>query len=100
MIQEDLHADGLSAIFLSEYLLDINQGAGFLASIPLEDRKIVRQHGPRCLVTKGQGIFFQGDPHTAVWVIESGRVRTFYTGPSGREITLAYWSPGHFVGGP
>ncbi|MEE3317845.1 MAG: Crp/Fnr family transcriptional regulator, partial [Pseudomonadota bacterium] len=37
---------------------------------------------------------------TGVWIIEEGRVRTFYTGPSGREITLAYWSQGHFVGGP
>jgi len=24
----------------------------------------------------------------------------FYAGPSGREITLAYWHPGNFVGGP
>ena len=45
-------------------------------------------------------MFFQGDPHTGVWILESGRVRTFYAGPSGREITLAYWSVGHFVGGP
>ena len=25
---------------------------------------------------------------------------SYYAGPSGKEITLAYWSAGHFVGGP
>ncbi|MFK7752977.1 MAG: Crp/Fnr family transcriptional regulator [Sedimentitalea sp.] len=89
-----------SAIFLSEYLLDINQGAGFLSSLSSEDQKKVRQLGSRCKIAKGEGVFFQGDPHTGVWIIEKGRVRTFYAGPSGREITLAYWSIGHFVGGP
>lgn len=92
--------DQQSAIFLSEYLIDINEGAGFLNSLSQEDQKTVRKAGTRCTFTKGDGIFFQGDPHTGVWVIEKGRVRTFYAGPSGREITLAYWSPGHFVGGP
>lgn len=92
--------DAPSAIFLSEYLLDINKGAGFLSSLSAEDQKKVRLLGTRCKTAKGAGIFFQGDPHTGVWIVESGRVRTFYAGPSGREITLAYWSVGHFVGGP
>ena len=97
---EPIVDDGPRAIFLSEYILEINSGAGFLASLSEEDQKTVRRLGTRCVFKKGQGVFFQGDPHTGVWVIESGRVRTFYAGPSGREITLAYWSPGHFVGGP
>lgn len=92
--------DGPSAIFLSEYLLDINKGAGFLSSLSAEDQKKVRLLGTRCKVAKGEGVFFQGDPHTGVWIVEKGRIRTFYAGPSGREITLAYWSVGHFVGGP
>jgi CRP-like cAMP-binding protein len=92
--------EGPRAIFLSEYILEINSGAGFLASLSKEDQKTVRKLGTRCVVKKGEGVFFQGDPHTGVWVIESGRIRSFYAGPSGREITLAYWSSGHFVGGP
>lgn len=92
--------DGPSAIYLSEYLLDINRGAGFLNSLSEPDQKTVRALGTRCKVSKGEGVFFQGDPHAGVWIVESGRVRTFYAGPSGREITLAYWSVGHFVGGP
>jgi len=96
----DNKTEGPSAIFLSEYLLDINKGAGFLTSLSPDDQKKVRLLGTRCKVAKGEGVFFQGDPHTGVWIIETGRVRTFYAGPSGREITLAYWSVGHFVGGP
>ena len=93
-------AEPQSAIFLSEYLLEMNEGAGFLNSLSENDQKVVRRHGTRCTFDKGEGIFFQGDAHTGVWIIEQGRVRTFYAGPSGREITLAYWSVGHFVGGP
>ncbi len=96
----DSPSDSPSAIYLSEYMLDINEGADFLNSLSKADRKTVRKQGTRCLLKKGQGLFFQGDPHTGVWIIESGRIRTFYAGPTGREITLAYWSEGHFVGGP
>jgi CRP-like cAMP-binding protein len=89
-----------SAIFLSEYLLDINEGSGFLGKLSSADQARLRALGTRCSFKKGDSIFFQGDRHTGIWVIESGRARSYYTGPSGREITLAYWSAGHFVGGP
>lgn len=91
--------DGPGAIYLSEYFLELNEGAGFLTALSSED-KTVRKLGTRCGFANGEGIFHQGAAHTGVWVIEDGRVRTFYTGPSGREITLAYWSPGQYVGGP
>lgn len=45
-------------------------------------------------------LFFQGDPHEGIFLIQTGLVRTYYTSASGREITLAYWQPGNFVGGP
>lgn len=88
------------AIYLSEYLMGLNDGAGFLANLTREEQKIVRACGSKINVQKGQGLFFQGDLHKGVWVIEKGKVRSYYTGPSGREITLAYWTEGHFVGGP
>ncbi len=50
--------------------------------------------------TPGSMVFRQGDPHDGIFIILSGQVRSYYAGPSGREITLAYWSPGNFVGGP
>lgn len=89
-----------SAILLSEYFLELNEGSGFLTSLKDADSKKVRALGTRCSFKKGEAVFNQGAPHTGVWIIETGRVRTYYVGPSGREITLAYWSPGHFVGGP
>jgi CRP/FNR family transcriptional regulator, cyclic AMP receptor protein len=48
----------------------------------------------------GQNLFRQGEAHTGMFVVVSGEVRSYHTGPSGREITLAYWSAGNFVGGP
>jgi len=49
----------------------------------------VRKKGTRTILKKGEGLFFQGDPHTGVWVVEKGRIRTFYAAPTGREITSA-----------
>ena len=88
------------AIYLSEHILDINEGSGFLNALSVEDRKTVRKMGTRCTFEKGQGIFHQGDSHTGVWIIEGGCARSYYSGPTGREITLAYWTAGHFIGGP
>ena len=88
------------SIYLSEHLLDINEGSGFLNALSVEDRKTVRKMGTRVTFEKGQSIFHQGDSHTGVWIIEAGRARSYYVGPSGREITLAYWTAGHFIGGP
>jgi len=48
----------------------------------------------------GTSIFAQGAQHDGIFIIEQGCVRVFYTSASGREITLAYWNPGNFVGGP
>ena len=93
-------ASQVGAIYLSEYFAELDEGAGFLTGLKPEDLKRVRSHGSRCRFDKGERIFHQGGPHTGVWIIESGRVRTYYAGPSGREITLAYWTTGHFVGGP
>ena len=49
---------------------------------------------------RGHTLFEQGTPNDGIYIVESGRVRVFYTAPSAREATLAYWHPGNFVGGP
>jgi CRP/FNR family cyclic AMP-dependent transcriptional regulator len=94
------HNDNPSAIYLSEYLMGLNEGSTFLSNLTDEDLSTVRKLGTKVSVEKCQNLFFQGDKHKGVWIVESGRMRSYYTGPSGREITLAYWTPGHFVGGP
>lgn len=51
-------------------------------------------------VEPGAVIFTCGDRPDAVYLVESGLVRTFYCAKSGREITLAYWTAGNLVGAP
>ena len=60
----------------------------------------VTSAGRRLVVHKGERLFSQGQLHDGIHLIESGRIRVFYVAPTGREITLAYWHPGNFVGGP
>lgn len=88
------------SIYLSDDSLNLYIGSEFLSRLSEEDNARVVSVGSKTQKTKGESLFHQGDAHTGVWIIESGRVRTYYTGPSGKEITLAYWSKGHFVGGP
>lgn len=90
----------VSAVYLTEMLSELNDGAGFLDRLSLAEINVVRRATSSRAFQAGETVFLQGDPHTGIFLIESGRVRTYYTGPSGREITLAYWTPGHFVGGP
>lgn len=56
--------------------------------------------GRHLVAHKGERLFSQGQPHTGIYLVETGRIRVFYVAPTGREITLAYWHPGNFVGGP
>ncbi len=97
-LSESERAD--SAVYLSEALSQINEGASFLDRLALEEIDGLRRISSRIVTEPGESIFMQGDVHSGIFLIESGRVRTFYAGPSGKEITLAYWTPGHFIGGP
>lgn len=73
---------------------------GLMDRLKEEDRKLVLDCGSRRVIDRNQLLFLQGDPHDGIVIVESGRIRSFYTAPSGREITLAYWFPGNFIGGP
>ncbi len=65
-----------------------------------DERRLVLQRGRKRVLYRGATLFSQGSPHDGIYLVETGRIRVFYAAPSGREITLAYWYPGHFVGGP
>ncbi|GHE66451.1 hypothetical protein GCM10019059_27810 [Camelimonas fluminis] len=56
--------------------------------------------GRRLVVQRGARVFSQGALQDGIYLIETGRIKVFYTAPTGRQITLAYWHPGNFVGGP
>jgi CRP/FNR family cyclic AMP-dependent transcriptional regulator len=89
-----------SALFMSETIDGLNVGAHFLGRLsPLEQSR-VHAAGRAITVPQGGMVFSQGDGHDGIFIIRGGQVRVYYTAPSGREITLAYWTPGHFIGGP
>lgn len=89
-----------SALFLSESIEGLNLGAHFLDRLSIDQRAAVDAAGRTIVVQQGRLVFSQGDRHDGIFIIKRGQVRVYYTAPSGREITLAYWTPGHFVGGP
>ncbi|RWI84995.1 MAG: Crp/Fnr family transcriptional regulator [Mesorhizobium sp.] len=91
---------GDQALFLSESVEGLDEGAHFLDTLNPDEVARLNSHGRRLAFSTGEAIFSQGDRHGGIFIIESGRVRVFYTAPSGREITLAYWTAGHFIGGP
>lgn len=64
------------------------------------ERHQVMERGRRRVLYRGATLFTQETPNDGIWLIETGRIRVFYAAPTGREITLAYWYPGNFVGGP
>jgi CRP-like cAMP-binding protein len=96
----DIDTTGRSALFLTESAEELNAGANFLSRLTEEEWRELRRAGSETSHETGAGVFMQGDAHEGIWLIEQGVVRTFYAAPSGRQITLAYWTAGHFVGGP
>lgn len=91
---------GHQALFLSEGVDGLNEGAHFLDRLTQKERQRLNAHGQQITLKAGESVFTQGEPHAGIYIIEQGRVRVFHTAPTGREITLAYWTPGHFCGGP
>jgi len=93
------------ALLLSEGDAPASSPAGPRQRLLLEDlsepeRRLVLERGQKRVLNRGATLFSQGSSNNGIYLIESGRIRVFYAAPSGREITLAYWYPGHFVGGP
>jgi CRP-like cAMP-binding protein len=68
--------------------LDPNQRAGVVAA------------GRAVTFARGEHLLLQGEYSDGLHLIEQGTVESVYRGASGRELTLAYWSEGDFVGAP
>ena len=88
------------ALLLSESRTLLAGPPPLFQALSPRERELVLSHGRRRVLDRGQTLFSQDTPHEGIYLIESGRIRVFYNAPSGREITLAYWYPGNFVGGP
>ncbi|MGY2990361.1 CRP/FNR family cyclic AMP-dependent transcriptional regulator [Bradyrhizobium sp. USDA 4508] len=89
-----------SAFFMSESIDGLNVGAQFLDRLSTEQKAQVLAAGRTVFTAQGEMVFSQGEHHNGIFIIRRGQVRVYYTAPSGREITLAYWTAGHFIGGP
>lgn len=89
-----------SPILLAESEMPLLREASLIERLSEADQATVRAHGIQMRLRAGEQLFAQGERHDGIVVIEDGQIRSYYTAPSGREITLAYWSRGHFVGGP
>ncbi|WP_291711107.1 Crp/Fnr family transcriptional regulator [Bradyrhizobium sp.] len=85
---------------MSESTDGLNVGAHFLDRLSAEQKVRLHAAGRTLLVPSAKMVFSQGERHDGIFIITRGQVRVYYTAPSGREITLAYWTPGHFIGGP
>ncbi|NOJ45941.1 Crp/Fnr family transcriptional regulator [Bradyrhizobium archetypum] len=89
-----------SSLLLTENEQLIGGPPSLMDRLTMREREIVLKQGRRKVLSRGQTIFNQGAKHDGIFLIESGRIRVFYSSPLGREITLAYWHAGNFVGGP
>jgi CRP/FNR family transcriptional regulator, cyclic AMP receptor protein len=88
------------ALLLSESAALLGGPPPLFQALTPRERELVLSHGRRRVLNRGQTLFNQGAAHDGIYLIETGRIRVFYMAPSGREITLAYWHSGNFVGGP
>jgi len=89
-----------SSLLLTENQQLISGPPPLMDKLTIRERESVLKQGRRKVLSRGQTIFSQGAKHDGIFLIESGRIRVFYSSPLGREITLAYWHAGNFVGGP
>jgi len=89
-----------SSLLLTENEQSIGGPPPLMDKLTPPERELVLKQGRRKVLNRGQTLFSQGAKHDGIFLIESGRVRVFYTSPLAREITLAYWHAGNFVGGP
>lgn len=88
------------SLLLTESARSLGGAPSLFETLSPRDRETVLRRGRRKVLNRGQTLFNQGTKHDGIYLIETGRIRVFYSAPSGREITLAYWHPGNFVGGP
>jgi len=51
-------------------------------------------------IAAGSALFVQASPRTATFIVKSGLIRTYYSSPMGKEVTVGFWSTGDMTGGP
>lgn len=90
----------LGAMLVSDERVRKSGAPSLFQGLSAEELGRVVAAGGRKVFYRGSHVFSQGSPQDGIYLIETGRIRVYYIAPSGRMITLAYWHPGNFVGGP
>ncbi|HEY0146236.1 MAG TPA: Crp/Fnr family transcriptional regulator [Methylovirgula sp.] len=93
-------AHGNTSLLLFESLPNLAGVPDIFAALTEHESKQVMAAGESIRFAPGDLLFRQGDPHRGIFILRDGIVRSLYSAPNGREITLANWTPGNFVGGP
>jgi CRP-like cAMP-binding protein len=88
------------ALYMTESLSDNDSTNDILGRLNAKDRDKILACGQNTDYAPGEHFFQQGEAHNGIHIIEFGRIRSYYTSPAGREITLGYWAAGDFVGAP
>ena len=88
------------ALYLTESLRQVENDPNMFNGLGEAERERILGCARRIEVRAGERIFSQSGEHTGIYIIVSGLARTFHLAESGKEITLGYWTPGHFIGGP
>ena len=71
-----------------------------LGNLSESTRQAVLALGRERDYAEGTILFSQGDAHDGIYLIDHGLVRSFYVSEDGRELTLGFWTAGHYVGAP
>jgi CRP/FNR family transcriptional regulator, cyclic AMP receptor protein len=88
------------SLLLTENIRTIGGAPSLFDTLSPSEQETLVRWGRRRVLYRGQTLFSQGSRHDGIFLIETGRIRVYYAAPSQRKITLAYWNPGNFVGGP
>src|ERR1700712_805692 len=70
-----------SSLLLSESQQSISGPPPLMEKLTPREREIVLKQGRRKVLNRGQTLFNQGAKHDGIFLIESGRVRVFYSSP-------------------
>ena len=91
---------GTAGVLLAENSSLVGRPHSLIDRLTPHDRERVRSIGTVRQLNRSDILLSQGEFQDGIVMVDSGLIRSFYTAPSGREITLAYWFSGNLVGGP
>lgn len=89
-----------ASLLLFESLPQLAGVPDIFANLTSTDIAHVASAGTEIRFKSRDFLFRQGEQHRGIFIVRDGAVRSFYSAPNGREITLANWTRGNFVGGP